>query len=182
MGETQYVEDIDAFLEGLQMPQDEVPICMRGDLQLAFEQLQRELDAARRAPATDSFAGGSSGREARRIAEEIEALRQEMQSYVRVFVLKAIPRKEWRDLLRDHPPRQKDQPADHNTETFPIAALVACSVKPKLTDDKAGKLIDALTAGQWGTMWNTILELNGDTGAVPFSALASEILSRSSRS
>ncbi|MEV4020165.1 hypothetical protein AB0J35_57785 [Nonomuraea angiospora] len=180
MSDAQYVEDIDEFLDGYHLPEDEVPICMRTDLQRRFEQLQRALEAARHAPGSDTLAG--SGSEARRIAEEIQALREEMQSHVRVFVLKAIPRKSWRDLLRDHPPRPQDLPADHNVETFPVAALVACSVKPKLTEEKAGRLVDMITQGQWGALWGTILELNGDDGSVPFSDLASAILSRTSRS
>lgn len=182
MSDAQYVEDIDEFFDGYHLPEDEVPICMRSDLQRQFEQLSRALEAARQAPASDSFAGGASGAEARRIAEQLEALRQEMQSHVRVFVLKAIPRKEWRDLLRDHPPRPQDLPADHNVESFPIAALVACSVKPKLTEEKAGRLVDVITQGQWGAIWSTIIDLNGDDGAVPFSVAASAILSRTSRS
>jgi hypothetical protein len=180
--EYRYAEDIDEFLEGYRLPQDEVPICMRSDLQLQFEQLHRQLEAARRAPAGDSFAGGAAEGDSRRIAEEIEALRQEMAGHVRVFVLQAVHRREWRDLLAAHPPRPKDAPADHNTETFPVAVLVACSVKPKLSEEKAGRLIDMITPGQWGALWNTILELHGSSNPVPFSALASDILSRTSRS
>ncbi|MGW4663177.1 hypothetical protein [Streptosporangium sandarakinum] len=171
----QYVEDIDEFLDGLKLPEQGVPICMRGDLQARFEELERQLEAARRRPESDSLAGTSG--EARRIAEEMEELRQEMQRYVRVILLRALPRKQWSDLVKEHPPRKQDAPADHNRETFPVAALAACSVKPRMSEDKAGRLVDAVTQGQWVTLWNTVLELNGGSGEVPFSAASSAILS-----
>ncbi|MFI6477359.1 hypothetical protein ACIBH1_05465 [Nonomuraea sp. NPDC050663] len=180
MSQTQYVEDIDAFLDGLKLPEDEVPICLRGDLQAKFEELERQLLEARRRPDNDSLAG--SGGEARRIAEELVALQQEMKSYERVFLLRARTRKEWSDLAKEHPPRKQDAPADFNRDTFPVAALAACSVKPRMSEEKAGVLVDRLTQGQWRTMWQVILDLNGGSGEVPFSRAASEILSSTSRS
>lgn len=183
MSEAQYVEDVDAFLEGLTLPEDGVPICMRGDLQSRFEELERALDVARRKPAGDTLA--SSDSEARAIAEEIEALRAEMQTHVRVFLLRARPRKEWSDLGKEHPPRKQDPgdvQAGFNRETFPVAALAACSVKPKMSVEKAGTLVDRVTQGQWNALWDKIIELNGGSGEVPFSWAASEILSSTSRS
>ncbi|WP_431903629.1 hypothetical protein [Nonomuraea sp. bgisy101] len=175
MENTQYLEDIDEFLDGYTVPETEVPIVMRGDLQLRFEELERRLEAARRAPAADSLVG--NGGEVRNLAEQIETVRQEMQAHVRVFKLRALGKKAWSDLAAKHPPRKEDLPADHNRETFPLAALVACSVKPQLTTEKAEKLVELITQGQWNALWNAILGLNGDSGAVPFSAAASAILS-----
>lgn len=180
MAAQRYVEDIDDFLEGLKLPEAEVPICMRGDLQARFEELDRDLEAARRTPEDDSLA--SSGVEPRRLAEEIEALRAEMQEHVRVFLLRARPRKEWSDLLKEHKPRKIDAPADFNRDTFPIAALAACSVKPSITEAQAGKIVDHITQGQWSALWNAILELNGGSGEVPFSYAASAILSNTRQS
>lgn len=175
MADRRYVEDIDEFLEGLKLPETEVPICMRGDLQARFEELDRELESARRRPEDDSLA--SSGTEVRRLASEIEALRAEMQEHVRVFLLRALPRKAWSDLAKEHPPRKQDSPADFNRDTFPVAALSACSVKPSIGAAQAGKVVDHVTQGQWSALWNAILELNGGSGEVPFSPAASVILS-----
>lgn len=178
MAEAQYVENIDDFLEGYQLPEDTVPICMRGDLQARFEELERALDVARRKPAGDTLA--SSDGEARALAEQIEALRAEMQTHVRLFLLRARPRKEWSDLGKEHPPRKSDAgdaQAGFDREAFPVAALAACSVKPKMSVEKAGTLVDRVTAGQWNALWEKILELNGGSGQVPFSWAASEILS-----
>ncbi|MGW4406514.1 hypothetical protein ACWEJ6_20970 [Nonomuraea sp. NPDC004702] len=180
MAAQRYVEDIDDFLDGLKLPETEVPICLRGDLQARFEELERDLEAARRKPESDSLA--SSGSEARRLAGEIEALRAEMQEHVRVFLLRALPRKEWSDLLKEHKPRKQDAPADFNRDTFPVAALAACSVKPRINEDQAGKIVDRITQGQWSSLWNAILELNGGSGEVPFSYAASAILSNTSAS
>lgn len=180
MSETQYVEDIDDFLNGLKLPEVPVPICMRGDLQARFEELERQLHEARRKPSDGSLA--SSGAEARRIAEELVAVQEEMKGHVRVFLLRAKTRKEWSDLAKEYPPRKEDAPADFNRDTFPVAALAACSVKPRMSVEQAGRLVDRLTQGQWRTLWEAILDLNGGTGEVPFSRAASEILSSTSRS
>jgi hypothetical protein len=174
MSEQQYVEDIDDFLAGYQLPEDEVPICMRTDLQARFEQLQRELDAARRQPVSDTLDG--DGGSTRQIATQIEELRTEMQSHVRVFLLRGLHHKAWSDLLGKHKPRKEDYPADHNRETFPAAALAECAIKPKMSAEKAGALIDKLTLGQWNELWSTVLELNRGSGAVPFSEQASAVL------
>jgi hypothetical protein len=162
----QYVEDIDDFLAGYKLPRGEVPICMRLDLQAAYEALQRERGAARRGPSSDTLDG--DGGALRRLDAQIEELRAQMQSHVRVFLLQGMHSKEWSDLLGRHKPRPEDKPADHNRLTFPPAALAACLVKPKVSEEKAGLLIDKLTPGQWGELWSTILELNRGSGAVPF--------------
>ncbi|MEU7741977.1 hypothetical protein [Nonomuraea sp. NPDC049158] len=175
MAAPRYVEDIDDFLDGLKLPETEVPICMRGDLQSKFEELERDLEAARRSADSDSLAG--SGSDTRRLAEEITALQDEMQEHVRVFWLRALPRKEWSDLIKEHKPRKQDAPADFNRDTFPVAALAACSVKPSINEAQAGKVIDRIAQGQWATLWDAILQLNGGSGEVPFSYAASAILS-----
>ncbi|WP_214327844.1 hypothetical protein [Nonomuraea sediminis] len=180
MAEQQYVEDVDEFLDGLKLPETEVPICGRGDLQARFEDLERQLDVARSQPADDSLA--SKETEAQRIAKEIQALQVEMQQHVRVFLLRALPRKAWSDLVKEHPARKQDAPADFNRDSFPVAALAACAVKPSLTEEKAGRVVDRITQGQWSLLWNAILELNGGSGEVPFSAAASVILSSTSGS
>ncbi|MFB4285705.1 hypothetical protein ACBJ59_61335 [Nonomuraea sp. MTCD27] len=180
MTDPRYVEDIDDFLDGLKLPEDQVPICMRGDLQSRFEELSRQLEAARRGPEPDSLDGVP---DTVRLAREIEALRGEMQEHVRVFLLRALPRKEWSDLAKEHKPRKTDAAdlqAGFNRETFPIAALAACSVKPKMDEKQAGRLVDRVTQGQWQALWNAIAELNGGSGEVPFSYAASAILSATS--
>ena len=180
MAAQRYVEDIDDFLDGLKLPEKEVPICMRGDLQAKFEQLEADLEAARRGPDSDTLASSDSS--ARKIAQEIEALQAEMQEHVRLFWLRALPRKAWSDLIKEHPPRKQDAPADFNRDKFPVAALAECSVKPSLSEEQAGKVVDRLTQGQWAMLWNAILELNGGSGEVPFSYSASAILQATSRS
>jgi hypothetical protein len=174
-----YVEDIDDFLDGLKLPETEVPICMRGDLQARFEELERDLEAARRAPEPDSLGDVS---DSIRIAQQVEALRAEMQQHVRYFLLRAKPRKEWSDLVKEHKPRKQDAPADFNRETFPVAALAACCVRPSLSEEQAGRVVDHVTQGQWSTLWTAIMELNGGSGDVPFSYAASAILSNTKTS
>lgn len=119
------VEDLEDFLDDFHLPEASVPICARGDLQAEFDQLAQELEVARRSPDADTLAG-TSGR-TRAIAERMEELRQEMKAHTRVFRFRALPQRKWSDLLAAHPARKEDAPADFNRETFPVAALAACS-------------------------------------------------------
>lgn len=169
------VEDLEDFLDDFHLPEASVPICARGDLQAEFDQLAQELEVARRSPDADTLAG-TSGR-TRAIAERMEELRQEMKAHTRVFRFRALPQRKWSDLLAAHPARKEDAPADFNRETFPVAALAACAVHPKMTVEQAGKLVDRISSGQWSRLWLAILNLQQGGGDVPFSAAASAILS-----
>ncbi|GII87058.1 hypothetical protein Ssi03_50480 [Sphaerisporangium siamense] len=167
---------IDDILGKLQLPEKSVPLCLRADLQARFDTLERDLRAAQRAPEQDSLAG--SGATAREIANQIEAIRTEMQAHTVAFLLRALPNKEWSDLLKQHPPRkgnQGDLVSDYNTETFPVAALAACCKSPKMTEDQAGQLVDAITNGQWSRLTMAIGELNNGGGDIPFSVAASAL-------
>mgnify|MGYP001152550309 CR=1 FL=1 len=169
-------EDIDELLGEIHLPEASVPICLRADLQAEFDRLSHELEVARRSPDADTLVG-SSGR-TRRIAEEMEKIRTQMQQHTRVIRLRALPRRQWSDLLArpEHQPRKEDAPADYNRETFPVAALAACAVAPKMTVEQAGRLVDRLSQGQWDRLWLAILNLNKGEANVPFSAAASAIL------
>ncbi|MFI6813773.1 hypothetical protein ACIBG7_15235 [Nonomuraea sp. NPDC050328] len=177
--QTQYVDDVDAFLAGLKLPEAPMPICMRGDLQAQWEELEQRLEFLRRQPKNDSLGAVDPTRV---VAEQMEALRTEMKEHVRVFLLRAKTRKEWSDLIKLHPPRKEDGAgAAFNPETFPVAALAACSVRPRMTEEQAGRVIDQITAGQWNELWGKVAALNAGSGEVPFSFVASEILSSTSR-
>ncbi|RCG31989.1 hypothetical protein DQ384_05455 [Sphaerisporangium album] len=167
---------IDDILGQIQLPQKSVPLCLRADLQARFDSLERELRAAQRAPEQDSLAG--MGAAAREIATQIEATRAEMQRHTVEFRLQALPQKQWSDLLKKHPPRKgnkDDDMADYNVGTFPVAALAACSVSPEMTEEDAGRLVDAITNGQWARLNMALGELNNGGAEVPFSAAASAL-------
>ncbi|HEY9523703.1 MAG TPA: hypothetical protein VIR33_10720 [Thermopolyspora sp.] len=167
----------DDLLGELHLPETSVQICTRGDLQARWEDLSRQLEVARRSPDADTLAGMSG--QARRIAQQMEDLRNQMQAHTRLIRLRALPQSEWSDLLArpEHKARKEDDPADYNRKTFPVSALAACAVAPPMTVEQAGKLVDRLSQGQWDKLWMAVLQLNKGEADIPFSAVASAILS-----
>jgi hypothetical protein len=113
------------------------------------------------------------------LAEELQALEDEVESEKVEFKFGAIGRRPWADLLADHPPRPQDKEADpradHNPETFPIAAIAASSLEPKMTYEQVERLDKSLNDTQFMQLWVACLNANkGD--AAPKSAAAGLIL------
>jgi hypothetical protein len=167
--------DITEALAGARLPEKTVPICLRGDLQARFEELERQLVAAQR-DTSDSLAAGSRPRE---LAEQIEALRREMADHTVTFTLRAVPRRAWTKLVADHPPRednQVDRVLGVNEETFISVLIREATVDPELTDDQWDLLDEKLTEFQWQKLFNAAWSLNARDVDVPFSHAASTIL------
>src|SRR5689334_2535642 len=116
--------DISAALAAAKLPELSIPICLRGDLVAEIQELDRELNTLDRPSA--SLADG--GRK-RQVAERIEALRAEMTAASVVFRLRAITRRRWTELLKEHPPRpdvDADRVVGLNESTFYDALLREC--------------------------------------------------------
>lgn len=165
-----------AKLAAAKLPTRTVQICLGGDLVAEHEQAERELEQAQRKP-VDSLAG--SGVSA--IVERIESLEEQMREQSETFVLRALPRPKWRELLKEHPPRrgddgevvEDDRSLGINVETF-YEALVRRSVaSPELDDDDWTALFEALTDRQFGDLAMAAWLLNRDEVDVPFSLAAS---------
>ncbi|MEU8158046.1 hypothetical protein AB0B94_30705 [Micromonospora sp. NPDC048986] len=179
-------------------PTRSVDLCLETELQDRFEVLEQQLAEASAATSRDKRLG--SGAEVRQLAEQIEALRAEMQDYVITFKLQAVGQRRWNDLLREHPPREgneEDQVVGHNIDTFYDAAIQACAVDPVLDDDDwrvllgdteerkaelvaAGKVDEVeegkLTAKQFNDLYQAVLALNVRRISLPNSYAASRIL------
>lgn len=173
------VANFDDLLAKTRLPEGSVPICLRGDLVARHEQLERDLAAAQNSDTAGSLAAGG---QARKIAEEIEALERDMQEHTHDFVFRGLPAKQYRDLVEAHPPR-KDNDLDAafgaDMSTFPVALIAACCVDPVMTVEQATQLADVLTEGQLMTMFTCAVGLNRSQVDVPKSVLASEILASS---
>lgn len=144
-----------------------VPLCLAGDLQAEWEDLERQRRDLATRPA-DSLAGG--GGELREIAERMNTLREEMQAKTVTFRIRGLPKRRWSDLIAKHGPREqdRDEGLDYNAETFPVAALAACCVDPELSEEQAARLVDdILTNGQWALLWRAILEANNRAVDIP---------------
>lgn len=169
---------IDDVFEEAQLPRQEVPICLRGDLVAAWQSLERRFKQANASADEDALASSRSA-EAVKLAEEMAALQDQMRAATRVFQLQALPRDEWHELLRKHPPREDEQ-TEFNRTTFPVAAVAACTIVPKMTEAQAGKLAgEKLTQGQWDTLFAHVWMMNSSQVDVPFSYAASAAMAAS---
>lgn len=167
--------DITEALAAAKLPEKTVPICLRGDLQASFEKLESQLVEAQR-DRSDSLAAGGRARE---LAEQIEALRQEMLNHTVTFTLRAVPRRRWTALVAAHPPRddnQLDRSMGVNEETFTSVLIRECTVDPAMSAEQWDRLDEALTEFQFQKLFNTAWSLNARDVDVPFSHAASTIL------
>lgn len=174
-------QSLDSMLDSARLAERSVELCLRGDLQADFEDLERQLKEARSDGQRDDRL--SSGAKGRQLAQQIEALREEMAASMVDFRVRALPRAKWAKLLRDHP--GSDKSVQFNVDTFIPALLRLSLVEPELTEAQWVKLIgDAdsdgvLTSAQYDLLGDTCWSLNRKDTQVPFSSLASALLRNS---
>lgn len=166
------------------LPRRTVEICLAGDLVAEFEQLERQLAEAGRVPASDSLED-SSGLVA--IAEQIEALREQMREATETFVVQALPRPRYRALKAEHPPRQDDEGEviaedrfmDANLDTLMEPLFRACLVEPEMDDETWAETVEWLSDRQYDDLMNAAIFVNKGGVSIPFSRAASAILQSS---
>lgn len=95
------------------------------------------------------------------------------------FVVRALPRRQYRELLDDHPP-VKDG-ADWNPDTFPPALIAACVVDPEMTVEQAAQIWEEWEAGEMGRLFLECWKLNEQTAGVGFTLPGSDKTSGSGR-
>lgn len=167
------VLDLDAALAAAKRPERTVDLCLRGDLQADFESLERDL-ADEQAKPGDSLAGNPRVVE---IAEQIEALRQEMQDATVTVRLRGIGNIEWNKLVADNEARdgnQADQAYGYNTETFFPSLVKACLVD--VTTAQWTRLYETISSGQFEDLSTAALAVSRRKVDVPKSFAASEVL------
>jgi hypothetical protein len=178
--------DINDLLDQAKPAERTIPLCLRGDLVAEFEDLERKLAEVEKKP-TDSLA---SGGEARAVAEQMQALREQMESSTAAFRLRALPRKPTADrpvtfrMLADaHPPRQKEDGNPHpedelgvNTSTIFEPLIRACLVEPSLDDKQWARLEAVLSDLQYERLGMVAWGVNRGDVDIPFSSAASRLL------
>lgn len=177
MAATTKRRDAKAAIAAAKLPERSVDLCLRGDLVAQLQELQRELVDAQRED-EGSFDGGA----ALPVAQQIQALREEMLEYSVVFKLHALPRRKWTAMVAAHPPREDNEPdrvMGLNQETFFDALVKACVVDPVLDAADWADLDDRLSDGQWQALVNAAWAVNARDVDVPFSRAASRILANS---
>jgi hypothetical protein len=167
--------DLKSKLATAKRPERTVEVCLRGDLQAEFEELDRQarelLDAA---PADGRLVGNP---ERKRLADEIERLRAEMRESMVVFRLRALPRGRYTALMADHPPvdgNDRDRQLGYNPDAFFPDVVLKSIVEPEDIDaDTWDALLDALTDHQFDEFVAAVTLLNHRRVDVPFSKAAS---------
>lgn len=172
------MKNFKAMLAEAKLPETTVMICLRGDLAADHEAAERELEQAEK-QGSDSLAGSGAAE----IADRIEALEAEMREHTYEFRMRALPRKDWRALVAQHPPRrgedneliEPDKYIGVNGESFYDAIIRACLVDPELTDDEFEQLVGAVTDRQYDDLSDAAWGLNRREVDIPFSRAASRM-------
>lgn len=171
-----------ALLKGAKLPEKTVEICLRGDLLADFDEADRALTKAQKRSMESLAGGGDLGA----MAERIEALQAEIAEHSYTFRLRALPHREWRALIGQHPPRvikdaegeeridTRDMYVGINTETFYDALIRASLVEPDLDDVQFSELVDKITDRQYDELSDAAWGLNRRE-VDPFSRVASRI-------
>jgi hypothetical protein len=169
--------DFRDLLKQAKLPERTVPVCLRGDLVADHEALERQLQAAQDRP-VDSFEGNGAGD----LADRIRGLEGEMREHTYTFRLRAVPKRQFRALVADHPPRRDDdgEPLRDdavlgvNRDTFFTALVRACVQDPQLDDGEWVELLDEkLTDRQFMDLADAAWFVNRGEVDVPFSHAAS---------
>lgn len=174
---TPKLADPGALIRSAKLPEKEYPVCVDPDLVAEYDRLVEARDAAREA-GVGSLSGGATAE----LDEQIAALREEMTAATVVLRLRALPRRRWKELRAEHPPRKGDDgktlPEDvfvgvHRDEF--MAALVREElVEPKLDAETLDLLLDEkLTDAQWNDLTTVAWNLNETKVDVPFSPAVS---------
>lgn len=171
---------LDQVLAAASLREESVDVCVAGELNARWEDLGRQLAVL----LADSAGEHDPGRKmseappglARRteLADEMEQLRQRMLEASFTFLFRALPRREYRDLRDEHPPRRDRGESMFNASTFPPALIRRSLVDPPIASDADfEQLLDKLTEGQVTELFSAAHLANEGGSDVPKSVPAS---------
>ncbi len=166
------------MLAEAKLPEKTVELCLRGDLVAEHERTEQALNVESQRN-TNSLEGGRIGE----LAEKLVALEEQMREHTYTFLIRALPRRDFRQLLADHPPRQdgegeldkRDATVGLNTATFFDAMIRACLVDPELDDETWTELENKLSDRQYESLSDAAWAVNQADVSIPFSPAASLI-------
>lgn len=135
-------------------------VLLRQDLANELEDLTYQLQRALKEDAIENREPLAPG-----LSEQVQQFEARVEAELVPFKFRSIGRRAWADLLKEHPPtpeqiRENPKGIDHNTETFPIAALAASSVEPKMDYAAVERLDKALNDTQFTKLWVACLDAN----------------------
>lgn len=168
-------------------PERPVRICLRGDLLADFDEAEAALQAAMAKPVSDRL-NDPARAERQQLAEQVQALREQIAAKTRTFRVRGMDRNEWRELALEHPARpgvEEDEPLSVNVQTYWPAVVRACTIEPVLDDDDYTALLGdettpgKLTSRQFQEWCSACVVVNRAEVDVPFSQTASDVLATS---
>lgn len=174
---------VDDILAKATAPERSVRICVAGQLSGEYEQTVAELEQVANDSVTDQRLSGGGNPRRFELARRVRELEQEMEDATFTFTFRAVPAKQWSDLLAEHPDPKKERL--FNPDTFVPASIAACCIEPEeLAGDpeKAATLFDALSSGQQGDLFEAAWEVNQSGPKGQTSWLASAVLRASEMS
>jgi hypothetical protein len=165
-------DDFDALLDQARLPQRLERICLRGDLNARLQELDQQLAQARNSATATSLAGDGS----QAIAQEIEAVRQQMAAASVPFRLTALSQPDFDAFIKGHPPRPEDRMdmiSGYNRDTMGPALVRRCIVEPTMSDQRWERLLPVLSPAEFGKLDKAAGDLNFTAVSIPFSPAAS---------
>lgn len=171
--------NIDDLIATAQPRTEEVQICARGDLVDAHRAAVEALHAAQQAD--DSLSGSAEVHEA---AERVAAVEAEQEAATTTFVVSAVSRRKWADLVAEYPPSKEQRRAGHawDPQRFAIGMVALCVVDPPLTLDQAERLADVLHIAEWNKLETAAVRLNLTETPHPKLRAATELLQANGQS
>lgn len=173
--------NIDDLLAQAKPAERTIRLCLRGDLQAAWEQLDHDRAKAQAEDRSDSLAGSP----ATAIARQMQDLAEQMEAATVTFRLRALPRKAYQALVAAHPPRRgpdggvvaDDAEHDLNTATFWEPLIKATTVEPDLTEGHWERLLgEILSDRQFEQLAIAALAACRGNVDIPFSSAASVLI------
>lgn len=171
--------DFDKLLEEASLPEEVVPICLNGRLVRQYEEVKARVDAAAEAanlPLGDDRLGVKKAK-AHPEQADLDRLAGEVNAKTVPFLLRAMPRDKFIELVAAHPARKdksgavepRDAAMGVNTDVF-IPALIRVSVVDPDVSDNARweRLLPVLTHRQQQILATVGWNLNREDREVPF--------------
>ena len=165
------VASIDDIIGAATLPEHTVRLCLLGELVAEHERLEADLNAL-----PEFVASHMADTDPRvPLAQQLRDIEQQMAASETAFTFRALGSRKYRELVDAHPGKPDER---FDTESFPRALISACAVDPVMTPTDVDRLFDVLNAGQVEALFMAAFVVNEGPTSVPFSASASEVLSR----
>jgi hypothetical protein len=160
---------IEAILAAAKPREVVLRLCLAGDLAAEADRLTGELD--RLAMFVPSSLSDIDPRTA--LAADLDKVIEQMRAGEVEFRFRALPRKEFSDLLAKHPPLTDTQA--WNAETLQVELVALACVSPAMSLEQADALFDAVNESGRSELFTAAWAANRAETRVPFSRAVSVI-------